>query len=114
MPEINVILFVTQQNHYKVIFHIVNLKTKEHIQIDADSSGFGWNIGSGRKAGDKGTDYVEGVQSNRVTIATRSDIWKESLVLNLATKSIEHRETLWFDASGQVTNRSSQAGSYSK
>lgn len=108
VPELNAVLFVTEQKNHNVVFHVVNLETKRDIQIDADSSGFGRRIGSGGKAGDPGTDYIEGVQTKRITVTMRSLDWKETMVLNLATKSIERRETLYLDASGQVTNRSVQ------
>lgn len=108
VPQLNAILFVTQQKNYNVIFHLVNIETKYDVQIDAGNSGFGWNIGSGRTPGDKYTDYVESVHSNRMRLATRSGDWKETLELNLITKLIERRETLYFDAVGQVTNRSIQ------
>ncbi len=108
VPELNSILFVTQEKDGKVLFHLVNLKNKKEIQINADSSGFGWDIGSGRKPGDKYTDYVENVQSNQIMIATRSGDWKEMMVLNLANKSIARRETIYFDSTGQITNRSVQ------
>jgi len=108
VPELNAILFVTEQKNHNVVFHLVNLENKQDIQIEADSSGFGRSIGSGGKAGEPGTDYIEGVQSNRITVAMRSLDWKETMVLNLATKSIERRETLYLDATGQVTNRSVQ------
>jgi len=108
VPELNGILFVTEQKNHKVAFHLVNMETKQDIQIDADSSGFGRHIGFGEKSGDPGTDYIEGVQSNRITVAMRSLDWKETMVLNLVSKSIERRETLYFDATGQATNRSVQ------
>lgn len=112
VPELNAILFVTEQRSHNVVFHLLNLETKHEMQIHAGSSGFGRSIGSGGRAGDPGTDYIEGVLSNRITVAMRSLDWKESMVLNLTTKSIDRRETLDFDSTGRVTNRSVQTDFY--
>ena len=108
VPSLNSIFFVTQGNNYWVTFHVFNLVTKEDIQVEAGTSGFGWGIGGNRKAGDKYTDYIEGVASNRLALTIRSGSWKETMVVNLTTKVIELRETVYFDSAGQVTNRSIQ------
>lgn len=105
IPQWNSILFVTEDSKYKVTFHVVNLKPGNETQIDGGTSGFGWAIGSGRKAGEKGTDYIESVESNKLTIATRSLNWKATALLDLATKSVEREETFYYGESGQVTNR---------
>ena len=114
VPELKCILFVTQENNYKVVFHFFDLVEKRDIQINADGAGFGWRIGSGKKPGDTGTDYIEEAQSNRVTVATRSLDWKETMILNLATKSVERWEGIYFDKNGQVTKRRVQTDETSK
>jgi hypothetical protein len=106
VPGTNSILFVTQATGDHITFHLLNLNTKEEVQIDGGTCGFGWGIGGSRKPGEKFTDYIESADSNRITVAIHSGDWKETLVLNLVTKSIERVETVYFNASGQVTNRS--------
>lgn len=108
VPGTNSILFVTQAPGDHITFHILNLGTKEEVQIDGGTSGFGWHLGGPRKPGDKFTDYIEGAQSNRLTLVKRTDDWMERTVLNLATKLLEREETFYFNASGQVTNRSTR------
>ncbi len=104
IPKLNSILFVTEGSKYRVTFHLVNLELKREISIDGGTSGFGSSIGSGTKPGEQFSDYIENVQSNKVTIATRSLSWKETSLLNLDSKRIERQETFLYDASGKVTN----------
>lgn len=106
VPGTNSILFVTQTAGDHIMFHIFNLSTKEDIQINGGTSGFGWGIGGSRKAGEKYTDYIESADPNHITISIHSGDWKETTVLNLATKCIERTETVRFNESGEVTNRS--------
>jgi hypothetical protein len=105
IPKLNSILFVTEGATHRVTFHVVNLMTKVEIPIDGETSGFGWNIGAGRKPGDVDTDYVESTQSNNIAIAQRSLNWKETTILNLDRRKIEREEILEYDISGQITNR---------
>ncbi len=90
--------------YYQVTFHIVNLQTKESIEIDGEGSGFGGDIGSGQTPGDRYTDWIDSVNSNTITLATRSDELKVFTVLNLTTKLLERTEVLYFDKNGAVTN----------
>jgi hypothetical protein len=106
VPGTNAILFVTEAAGDHITFHLLNLNTKAEIQIDGGTSGFGWGIGGNRKPGEKYTDYIESADPNRVTVAIHSGDWKETMVLNLTTKSIERSETVRFNSSGEVTNRS--------
>ena len=108
VPELNSILFVTEGRSGNVFFHVVNLQTREEIKINANESGFGGNIGLVVKPGEDGSDYVEKVESNRICLSKRSFNWKETTVLNLDARAVERLETLYFDANGQVTNRSVQ------
>lgn len=104
LPQMHSILFVTEGQPYKVTFHIVDLENKKEIDIDGDGSGFGWDIGSGRTAGAKFTDYVERVGTNEVVVATRSGRWKSVYTLNLKTKLLERTDTFYYGEGGQVTN----------
>jgi len=104
IPKLNSILFVTENPKHQVTFHIVNLQTKESIEIDGEGSGFGGDIGSGQTPGDRYTDWIDSVNSNTITLATRSDELKVFTVLNLTTKLLERTEVLYFDKNGAVTN----------
>jgi hypothetical protein len=106
LPELKSLLFVTEGRNGKVVFHVVDVQTKREVSIDGDDSGFGGHIGSEVKPGEIGSDYVEKIEGNRIWISKRSFNWKETTVLNLDTKSVERLETIYFNASGQVTNRS--------
>lgn len=107
IPELDSILFVTDSKDKKVLFHIVNLRTANEISIDGGTSGFGWAIGSGRKRGENGADYIDDVQSNRLTIAKRSLNWKETWVLNLDSRRVDKHEVYIYDKDGNITNQSS-------
>ena len=102
VPGTNSILFVTQDAGH-ITFHIFDLNRKEDVQIDGGTSGFGWHLG---KPGDKFSDYIEVAKSNRITLVKGTHDWMEKIALNLTNKGVERTETLYFDASGQVTNRS--------
>ena len=105
ITNLNSILFVTEGAKYKTTVHVVNLQSKREIEFQG-VSGFGSSIGSPSKPGEKFSDYIENVQSNRITIATRSLDWKNTWVLNLESKQIEREEDFKYDAGGQVTNHS--------
>jgi hypothetical protein len=106
VPELNSLFFVTEGTDGHVTFHVVDVRTKKEIAIDGDESGFGGHIGARVKPGEIGSDYIEKAEGNRIWISKRSLNWKETTVLNLDTKAVEQWETLYFNASGQVTNRS--------
>jgi hypothetical protein len=106
IPELNSILFVTEAGGEKVTFHIISLQSKKETAIDGGTSGFGWAIGSGLKSGEKGSDHIESVQSNKITIAKRSLNWKEITVLNLDAKRVERQEVYNYDQNGNTTNHS--------
>jgi hypothetical protein len=104
IPQSRLILFITVEPRKKVFFNVIDLDTKKEIRIDGDSSGFGWNIGSKRNPGEKLTDYVESVQSNKIVVATRSLNWKETTKLDLNSKSIDLVEISYYDQNNQITN----------
>jgi hypothetical protein len=106
VPGTNSILFVTQTPDDHITYHIFNLKTKEDIQIDGDHSGFGGSIGAAKSPGYRFGDRIESADTTRMTISTRTEGCKETMILNLNTKREEQLETLRYDAHGQVTNRS--------
>jgi hypothetical protein len=105
VPALNSILFVTGAVGGDTTFHLVNLMTKEHIEFDGGTSGFGGMIGANRKPGDPFTDYVESASSNKVILSKHTSGWMERTVLNLETKSAERGGTVSFDANGVQTNR---------
>jgi len=94
VPSLASILFVTEGPSHQVTYHLVNLTTKEHIEFDGGTSGFGGHIGAPRKSGEPFTDYVESVVSNRLTLVKCTTSWIEKTVLNLRTHKIESEETI--------------------
>ena len=104
VPALNSVLFVTGDFGGQTLFHLVNLATKEHIEFEGGTSGFGGHIGANRKAGEPFTDYIEGVSSNKVTLVKRSSDWMERTILNLESKAIEKGGTVYFDTTGTQSN----------
>ncbi len=100
------VLFVTQKadSPYQAILHIFDLDTKADIAVDITKTGFGWNIGSDRKLGEKLTDYIEKAQDDRIVISTRSIDWKSTMSVNLNSKSVEQQQTFYYDEAGHITN----------
>jgi hypothetical protein len=104
IPQLNSILFVTEERNGKVTFHLANLQTKKEIAIDGDESGFGGHIGSKKKPGEIMSDYVEKVEPPRVLIAKRSLNWTEITTLNVDSKKVERLDTFFYDQNDQITN----------
>ena len=94
VAEINAVLFVTEEWPHGVTFHIVNLQTGKHTQIEGQGSVFGMYIGSKRTAREKGTDYVENAEPSKLVVTTRSWEWKETTTLDLNKNKIERSEHL--------------------
>jgi hypothetical protein len=105
VPELNSILFVTENPPFRVRFYIVDLQTKEATEIEAGTSGFGGNIGAPRPPGAYYTDYVRSANPNKLLLVERTDRWETITTLNLQKRAIEQIESLSFDAHGEVTNR---------
>ncbi len=104
IPELNSILFVTRMNGGNMRLHLFNLGNGKDVQIETHDSGFGTGIGFQGAPRGAGADSVEYVQSNRVTVGMLGAGWKQSLVLNLDTASVERRELRYLDNNGKVTN----------
>lgn len=107
IPGAKTIVFVTDEEKfpYSARFHILDLETSNEILLDACGSSFGRNIGSGRSAGAKFSDSVEKVSDNRLTLAVRSESWKEIITLDLLAQKVVSIEILYYDSADRVTNR---------
>lgn len=106
VPSGKRVLFVTHKLNYpyEATLHVFDLETKVDTSVDITKVGFGWNICSGRKPGEKLTDYIEEAQDAKLVISTRSIDWKSTTLVNLKSKSIERQQTFYYDESGHVTN----------
>jgi hypothetical protein len=109
IPELDSILFVTEDKADNVTFHVLNLKTEREIAIDAGNSIFGGHIGGAVKPGHKNfADYVESVHGRIIRLVhDLSPFGKVVIDVNLDSARIEHQETLEFKG-GSVASRSSQ------
>ena len=92
IPELQSILFVTQDSNQKVTFHVFNLQTRQSIDIDGQGSGFGRDIGANRKPGEAFTDYIQSSVRNKIVLVKDTGSWKEIMTLNLDSRSMEDRE----------------------
>ena len=104
IPELHSILFVNEEAQDRAVFHLVDVENGRELEIDGKKSSFGYHIGSSRNPGDKFTDYVEKVGSNRLVLATRYLNGKKLTLLNLISKSVDRVEDDYYDRIGQ-TNR---------
>ncbi len=105
IPQLHSILFATEGPGpgYRTAIHVVDLQTNRYLRFDANT-GFGGSIGSGRKPGEKGTDYIEAVDPPRVIIAQRSVLdWKARIVLNVESGTVERHDYWEYDSGGRVT-----------
>ena len=104
ITNLDSLLFVTEDKRRKVSFWIVESKSDQAIQIDGDGSTFGWNIGSGRSAGEEYADWLEASSANNISLVTRSGSVRVKTVLDIGLKSISRVEVDHLDVSGGVTN----------
>jgi hypothetical protein len=89
--SIHAILFVTESGGGDVTFILAFEQTKQIIKIPGGKTGFGWDIGSGRADGEALTDYIESADMEHIIVTTHGIDWKESIILNIAQKSIQRR-----------------------
>lgn len=94
VPNSNRILFVTGEDA-SLVFHLVDPVTGEAVEIPGKGATFGGDIGTpNRKAGEPFTDWIESASSGEIVLATRNDIVKVRIVLDVAKKTIKQQETI--------------------
>jgi hypothetical protein len=69
VPGKNMIVFVTNGHFEGRILHVVPIDHGKAIRVKLDDSPFGGQIGG--REGDPDTDYIESVDGDRITFATR-------------------------------------------
>jgi hypothetical protein len=107
VTNLNSIVFVTEDRKEQGHLHIMNLKTKVDTKI-LISGIFGGNIGYeqyGRKQGDECTDYIDNVGTKGLRINAVSVRWRESSVIDIASKSVSERESIIFDKDKKIIKR---------
>jgi hypothetical protein len=102
VPALNSILFVTGDDDQT--FHLVNLKTKKHLRVNASKTGFGGHISSVRQTGEAYTDFVERVTTNFVTVATQYPEAKKSFFLDFNAGRLDR--IVYEEYKDHATNRS--------
>ena len=76
------ILFVVDEPHRDVMFHIVGLSPPSDVVIDGGHTGFGWSLGSANTNGIP-ADFIKSVTSNQLVLVTRSFNWQETYTIDL-------------------------------
>jgi hypothetical protein len=103
IPELNSILFVTESpSGDHAVFHILNLVTKEEVDIQGRDLHFGGAIGGPVPPDKSSGDYIEHAEKGKIVLAMRRLDWKQIAVLNLDAKSIEGTETFHYDTNGNT------------
>lgn len=108
VPELDVVIFVTEETSEKSTLHLCYNATGKHLAIPIGSSAFGNFIGAenlGRKPGGPGTNHIELLDSENIRLVTRSYQWRETLRVNLVTGKAERDETVIYDDSGAIKSR---------
>lgn len=104
IPAIEAILFMVEGRNDNVTIHVVFLSDHKDIEFEAGEFGLGSNIGSKRAPGEKMTDYIESADLNHIVYAARFNDRKETIALNLATRTLGQRELFEYNSNGEVTN----------
>jgi len=91
LPTLDSILFVTRLNDVET-YHIVNIKTKKEIDIDARHGGL--CIFTGPKGAPPGHigQYIDNITPGKITVVDRQASKMTMEVLNLESKTIESAE----------------------
>ena len=108
VPELNSIVFVTQDRKEQRTLHLINLETKKEKSVFLGGLYFGSNIGFeqyGRKQGDAATDYISNVGVKTFQINGVSGNWKDVGLIDIESQSVSRKETIYFDKDGKITKR---------
>lgn len=102
IPEKTSILFVTGRSARAVV-HVINLQTKEAVQIPAYHSHIGINI----RTNNTGTsEWVEKIAGNSIVIRAKGDLDNSyRYYLDLGTKKFEREEAEYHDPKSGKTER---------
>jgi len=104
VPGVNAILFVTEEDRYRIHFNIVNIETGAATRIDGRTEGFGWDIGAPRSGGEPYTDVVDEVRTNEVIAATYLERSRIRYFLNMSSQKLDRVEMDYYDDKHQITN----------
>jgi hypothetical protein len=96
------ILFVTGEDDQT--FHLVNLKTKKHLRVDANKTSFGGHIKSVRPAKESYTDFVDEVTTNFVVVGTLYPEAKKTFFLDFKAGRLDR--LVYEEYKNHITNRS--------
>ena len=101
LPDIHSILFVTESDSYKFVYHVVNLETKKSVEISGDDTIFGWHIGAGTAEADR----VEHADASTAVLVAYGGDWKEVITLNLQALKVERVQNFDYDRKTATTGR---------
>jgi hypothetical protein len=108
--QINSIVFVTDEQNHKVIYHIFNMSSDQDTAIPAEASIFGYDIGA-KGSEDSATvdsdgklilcNFDQNTEGHLSPIVTFSSM-KDLFYIDLEKKSIVSHKTLYFDKLGKL------------
>lgn len=96
VPELNSIVFVTQDRKEQRTLHLINLETKKEKSVFLGGLYFGHNIGFeqyGRKQGDPFTDYISNVSAKTFQINGVALNGKVEGLIDIESQSVSRTET---------------------
>jgi hypothetical protein len=102
LPEIEAILFVTEDRSNHAEFHIVSLKSGKVTDIFGGKSSFGGHITNQRQQGEPYTDYVDKVTPQELYLASRYPDAENITVLDLEHHKVGRTERNEYDDSGKI------------
>jgi hypothetical protein len=101
VPQLNSILFVTEDRAGRATFHLFNVTAGTDVEIVGGNSDFGGHIGAPRPPGDDLTDYIESADTTAVVLATRNANRKIITVLDLTSRTVAKVEDVVLDSNGR-------------
>lgn len=100
VPNSSRILFAANKG-YSCVIYIVDLVSGVSVEIPGNGSSFGGNVGGiDRPAGGAFTDWIESASNDEIVLATRNDITKVRIVLDLARRVVKQQETVPLNPNG--------------
>jgi hypothetical protein len=116
VPATNMIVFVSDEKDYSVVFHVFNMDTDEDISIRASSiSSFGREIGSSSSFACDSVEKMDGGQiilcnddkdakSTLLSLSTLYEV-KSLVFIDLGKRALVADKTIYYDKDGKILDQ---------
>src|ERR1051326_8650553 len=104
VPQLDSILFVTENAHDKPTIHLFNLTTKKDIKLDPANDSFGNHIGAAEQ--ERRREWLQTAEPDLLVLASRAPPNLNAFYyFNLRKRKIVKIEELYIDKKGTVIKR---------